>query len=114
MAKKSTETQQFFDGLEPPRIKALDKLALDFKEKRDAWQSAHEPMMEAKDKLLEAVAANVYHAGTDDDPAKKLHPNENGEVVYPIPGTDQEIVYRGERIKEPDVKVRTRKPDSAE
>lgn len=101
-------TQRHFPGMEPPRIKILDELAGDFREKRDDWQSRHAPMVEAKAKLLEAMAAHVWIEGAE-DADQRLRPNGDGVYVYPIPGTTFEIVYTPERRKDPDVKIRTRR-----
>ena len=79
-------SQKHFAGMEPPRIKALDDLAEQYREVRDERQRLTAEESELKDKLLAMM-------------------KEQKLQIYPIPDTDREVVLEhGEET----VKVRKR------
>lgn len=53
--KRDPVEQAHFDGLEPPRHKDIDKLALAYKDSRDARQAALLEEVSLKSKLLAAM-----------------------------------------------------------
>lgn len=85
--KAKTETQNYIPGTEPPRIKAIDKLALEYKAIRDQRQALNLEEVELKEKL-----------------DKIMH--EHNLTYYPVPDTDQEVVLEP---GEPEVKFRKRR-----
>lgn len=70
---KDKAKQKHFAGMEPPRIKALDDLAEQYREVRDERQRLTTEEVELKEKLLALMKD------------KQL-------TVYPIPDTDREVV----------------------
>lgn len=81
------EKQAYIPGTEPPRIKAIDKLALEYKSIRDQRQALNVEEAELKEKLDKLMS-------------------EHNLTYYPVPDTDQEVVMEP---GEPEVKVRKRR-----
>lgn len=84
--RKKSPDQAYIDGFAPPRIKALDNLALEYREKVQARQQILAEEVEMKGKLMEL-----------------MHKHEL--TTYPIPDTELEVIL--ETVEET-VKVRRR------
>lgn len=93
--KKVPTEQKYIDGFEPPRIRELDKLALEYRDTRDARAKLNLEEQELKEKL---------------DVLMRKHEL----TVYPIPDTDLEVAIV---VTDETVKVRKRSkpqnPDTA-
>lgn len=81
------EKQTYIQGTEPPRIPAIDKLAIQYKGIRDQRQELNAEEVKLKERL-----------------DKLMH--EHNLKYYPVPDTDQEVVLEP---GEEEVKVRKRR-----
>lgn len=84
---RKNEKQAYIPGTEPPRIAAIDKLALQYKGIRDQRQELNLEEIKLKERL-----------------DKLMH--EHNLKYYPVPDSDQEVVLEP---GEEEVKVRKRR-----
>lgn len=83
-----TQTQNYIPGTEPPRIEELDKLAMEYRAKRDERMALSEEESKLQTRLLELM-------------------HKHQLAKYPIPDTDLQVV-----VEPTDEKAKVKKRDS--